>query len=64
MDSGVPEAPEGAVYANAATDNYAAGALAAEETYKLIKDTIGSAQGSARIGVMNQDATAESIINR
>lgn len=64
FDSGVPEAPEGAVYANAATDNYAAGALAAEETYKLIKDTIGSAQGSARIGVMNQDATAESIINR
>lgn len=64
FDSGVPEAPEGAVYANAATDNYAAGALAAEETYKIIKDRILSTQGSVRIGVMNQDATAESIINR
>ena len=32
FDSGVPSAPEGAVYANASTDNYAAGELAAEET--------------------------------
>ncbi|MDO4284021.1 MAG: substrate-binding domain-containing protein [Eubacteriales bacterium] len=64
FDSGVPGAPEGAVVANCATDNYAAGELAAEETYKLISDRIASADGAVRIGVMGQDATAESIINR
>jgi len=64
FDSGVPNAPEGAVYANAATDNYAAGELAADETYKLIKDKIASADGTVRIGVMAQDATSESIVNR
>ncbi len=64
FDSGVPGAPEGAIVANASTDNYAAGELAGEETYKLIKDKISSASGPVRIGVMSQDATAESIINR
>lgn len=64
FDSGVPGAPEGAIWANCATDNYAAGELAAEETYKLIKDQITGATGKVRIGVMNQDATGESLINR
>lgn len=64
FDSGVPGAPDGAIAANAATDNYAAGELAAEETYKLIKDTITSATDTVRIGVMNQDATSESITSR
>ena len=64
FDSGVPDAPEGAVYANAATDNYAAGELAAEETYKLIESKITDATEPVRIGVMSQDATAESILNR
>lgn len=64
FDSGVPNAPEGAVFANAATDNYAAGELAAEETYKLIKDKVTSASEPVRIGVMGQDATSESIVNR
>lgn len=64
FDSGVPGAPEGAIVANASTDNYAAGELAAEETYKLIKDTIASATSPVRIGVMNQDATSESITGR
>lgn len=64
FDSGVPGAPDGAVVANCATDNYAAGELAATETYKLISDRIAKADGSVRIGVMGQDATAESIINR
>lgn len=64
FDSGVPDAPEGAVYANAATDNYAAGELAAEETYKLIETKIADAAAPVRIGVMSQDATAESILNR
>lgn len=64
FDSGVPSAPEGAVYANASTDNYAAGELAAEETYKLIESKIADATETVRIGVMSQDATSESIVNR
>jgi ABC-type sugar transport system substrate-binding protein len=64
FDSGVPGAPDGAIAANAATDNYAAGELAAEETYKIIKEKIDSATSTVRIGVMNQDATSESITNR
>ena len=62
FDSGVPGAPEGAIYANAATDNYAAGQLAAEETYKLIEAKV--AEGGIRIGVLSQDATGESLISR
>ena len=64
FDSGVPGAPEGSIWANCSTDNYAAGEMAAEETYKLIKDQITGATGKVRIGVMNQDATGESLINR
>lgn len=64
FDSGVPGAPEGSVKANASTDNYKAGELAAENTYLLIKDKIANATAPVRIGVMNQDATSESIINR
>ena len=58
FDSGVPGAPEGAIVANAATDNYKAGELAADETYKLIKDKVASATGTVRIGVMNQEANS------
>ncbi len=64
FDSGVPGAPDGAIVANASTDNYTAGQLAAEETYKLIKDTVAGASQAVRIGVMNQDATSESITGR
>lgn len=64
FDSGVPDAPEGSVWANCATDNYAAGELAAEETYKLIKEKIASASGKVRIGVLSQDAVSESVGNR
>ncbi|MDO5135602.1 MAG: substrate-binding domain-containing protein [Eubacteriales bacterium] len=64
FDSGVPDAPEGAVFANASTDNYAAGALAAEKTYEVLKDRIANADGPVRIGVMGQDATSESVVNR
>ncbi len=64
FDSGVPGAPEGAIVANASTDNYAAGELAATESFALIKDQVASATAAVRIGVMNQDATSESITNR
>lgn len=64
FDSGVPGAPEGAIYANASTDNYAAGELAAEKTYEVLKDRIANAEGTVRIGVMGQDAVSESVVNR
>lgn len=64
FDSGVPGAPEGAIYANASTDNYAAGELAAEKTYEVLKDRIANAEGAVRIGVMGQDAVSESVVNR
>lgn len=37
FDSGVPGAPEGSVLANCSTDNYAAGALAAEKVYEAVR---------------------------
>ncbi len=64
FDSGVPDAPEGAVYANCATDNYAAGEMAAQNMFEAIKDRIASASGTVRIGVLSQDATSESVGNR
>ena len=51
FDSGVPGAPEGAVLANCSTDNYAAGALAAEKVYEAVADRIAAAEGTVRVGV-------------
>lgn len=64
FDSGVPGAPEGAVYANASTDNYYAGGVAAEGMWAKIKDRIAAAEGAVRIGEVNQDATGESVTQR
>lgn len=61
FDSGVPNAPEGAIYANASTDNYVAGGIAAEGLYEKIKDRIET--GSV-IGLVAQDSTSESVVNR
>lgn len=62
FDSGVPKAPEGSVLANASTDNYAAGKVAADGMYEKIKGRLS--KGKVRIGEVNQDATSESITNR
>lgn len=64
FDSGVPNAPEGAIFANASTDNYAAGGVAADGIWTGIKDRVASADGVQRIGVVNQDATGKSVTNR
>lgn len=64
FDSGVPEAPEGAIKGNASTDNYAAGALAAEETYKLIEEKLAKAEGVVRVGVVSQESNSFSIVSR
>lgn len=61
FDSGVPKAPQGSVLANASTDNYKAGKLAADNLYDKIK---GSLKGKVRIGEVDQDATSESITSR
>lgn len=64
FDSGVPDAPEGAIAANAATDNYNAGELAAEETFPAIEDEIKDANGDVRIGVIAQEVNSMSITER
>ncbi len=64
FDSGVPGAPEGAVVANAATDNYAAGGLAAEKLYEAIKDKVTDPAETVRIGVVSQEANSDSIVQR
>lgn len=64
FDSGVPNAPAGSVLATIATDNYAAGATAAENLYPALKDKIAGASAPVRIGEVNQEATSESITSR
>ena len=64
FDSGVPGAPEGAILANAATNNYNAGAAAAENVYALISEKIAAAEGAVRIGVIAQDNVSESVTLR
>ena len=68
FDSGVPNAPEGAIRATASTNNQNAAALAAEEFFKLdgFKDKLEAATADAPvvIAVLSQDATSESVTGR
>lgn len=64
FDSGIPSAPAGSVLATIATDNYAAGATAAENLYPALKDKIANASAPVRIGEVNQESTSESITSR
>lgn len=64
FDSGVASAPEGSVYSTVATDNYSAGATAADNLYAALKDKIAAATEPVRIGEVNQEATSESITSR
>ena len=68
FDSGVPNAPEGSIYATASTNNQNAAALAAEEMLKLegFADMLaaGTADAPVVIGVLSQDATSESVTGR
>lgn len=63
FDTGVSDAPEGAVIA---TDNKAAGACAATNMYPVIKEVVAAAtvEKPVRIGEVNQDATALNIQER
>lgn len=66
FDSGVPDAPEGQIYANASTDNFAAAGLAAERMFEALQSEIEAASSSnpIRIVVLNQDARGESLVSR
>ena len=68
FDSGVPNAPEGAIYATASTNNKNAAALAAEEIFKLEGFTdmlmAATAEKPVVIAVLSQDATSESVTGR
>ena len=64
FDSGVPDAPKGAIKANASTNNSVAGALAAEELYKLIESKVKDAKETVRIGVVAQESNSQSIVER
>lgn len=64
FDSGIPDAPDGSVLSTIATDNYGAGAVAAENLYPALKDRIASATAPVRIGEVNQESTSESITSR
>lgn len=66
FDTGVDDAPEGSVLATIATDNAAAGAVAAENMFPIIEEKIKAATADAkvRIGEVNQDATALNIQQR
>lgn len=68
FDSGVPNAPEGSIYATASTNNQNAAALAAEKFVELegFTDmlTAGTAEAPVVIGVLSQDATSESVTGR
>ena len=62
FDSGVPGAPEGSIAATASTNNYEAGANAAEHMLALIEEKVG--ENVARIGVVSQEANSQSITDR
>ncbi len=68
FDSGVPDAPAGAIYATAATNNYNAAGLAAEKMMEVpafveqLKNA--TADKPVVIGVLSQDATSASITGR
>jgi len=64
FDSGIPKAPAGSVYSTIATDNYGAGATAADNLYAALKDVIANATAPVRVGEVNQEATSESITSR
>lgn len=79
FDSGVPDAPAGMILGTIATDNYVAGALAAEEMYAGIKAdsstgtsqmatmeqlTAATADSKFRVGVVAQDQISDSLYQR
>jgi ribose transport system substrate-binding protein len=66
FDSGVPNAPKGAIYATAATNSYNAAGIAADKMFAAIKDKIAAATPDSPVTIVdfNQDATSQSVTDR
>lgn len=68
FDSGVPNAPEGSIYATASTDNVVAAAYAADMLFETEgyaeKLAAGTPENPVVIGVLSQAATGTSIVDR
>jgi len=66
FDSGVPNAPKGAIYATAATNSYNAAGVGADKMFAAIKDKIAAASDANPVTIVdfNQDATSQSITDR
>jgi ribose transport system substrate-binding protein len=66
FDSGVPNAPKGAIYATAATNSYNAAGVAADHMFAVLKDKIAAATDSSPVMIIdfNQDATSQSVTDR
>ena len=66
FDSGVPNAPAGAIYATAATNSYNAAGIAADHMYDALKDKITAATAAHPVTIVdfNQDATSQSVTDR
>jgi ribose transport system substrate-binding protein len=68
FDSGVPNAPAGSVAATAATNNYKAAQLAADKMFAdsafAGKIKAATVDNPVVIGVLSQDATSDSIVQR
>ncbi len=66
FDSGVPNAPQGSIYATAATNSYNAAGIAADHMFPLIKDKIVAATNAKPVTIVdfNQDATSQSVTDR
>ncbi len=66
FDSGVPNAPKGAIYATAATNSYNAAGVAAQKMFPVIKDKIMAATAANPVTIIdfNQDATSQSVTDR
>ena len=68
FDSGVPDAPEGSIYATASTNNENAAALAAEKLYAKegFADMLSAAtaENPVVIAVISQEAVSGSIVGR
>ena len=62
LDTGITDAPEGAVVCTIVTDNSAAGALAADKLYEAVRDKLGN--GPVRVVELNQDSMAQNIQSR
>lgn len=68
FDSGIPGAPDGQVAATASTDNYNAATIAADKLFEEASITekikASTAADPVVIGVVSQDATSASLVDR